>query len=217
MKANHCRKGTKRDHRIPLFELKDWWLLNKDIAHWRLDRYKSWRDWAIRKEVPKPVRKAPIAKGIATLNVNGLNSRRSDLVEFIHVKKITVIAIQETLIGVNQYPPVVPGYEVFTRPYQDGFRGQALIIDKRYPAFEVGTMDSRNMIHVRVAGLPGKRTWHIIAVYFPLGEWNRSERTNCLKLVLQEYREILKKADCRCGGYGRLQQEKGRARKRPED
>ena len=147
----------------------------------------------MRKEVPKLVREAPIAKGIATLNVNSLNSKCSNLVEFIHVKKIAVIAIQETLIGVNQYPLMVPGYEVFTHPYQDGFRGQALIIDKCYPMFEVGTMDSRNMIHIHVAGLPGKRTWHIIAVYFPLGGWNRSERTNCLKLVLQEYREILKK------------------------
>ena len=193
MKAHHRRKGTKRDHRIPLFELKDWWLPNKDVAHWRLDRFRTWRDRPISEKEPRPIRESPITRGIATLNVNGLRNKRSDLVEFIHVRKLAIIAIQETLIGANQYPLTVPGYEVFTRPHQDGFRGQALIIDKRYPAFEVGVMDSRNMIHVRVAGLPGKKTWHIISVYFPSGGWNRSERTDCLKLVLQEYWDILKK------------------------
>ena len=125
-----------------------------------------------------------------TLNVNSLKNKHSDLVEFIHVSKLAIVAIQKTLIGANQYPLTMPGYEAFTHPHQDGFRGQALIINKHYPAFEVGVMDSRNMIHVCMAGLPRKKTWHIILVYFP---WNRSERTDCLKLVLQEYWDILKK------------------------
>ena len=193
MKAHHCWKEMKRGHRIPLFELKDWWLPNKDVAHWRLDRFRTWRDRSIAKKKPKPIHESPITRGIMTLNVNGLRNKHSDLVKFIHVSKLAIVAIQETLIGANQYPLTMPGYEVFTCPHQDGFRGQALIIDKCYLAFEVGVMDSRNMIHICVAGLPRKKTWHFILVYFPLGGWNRSKRTDCLKLVLQEYWDILKK------------------------
>lgn len=185
------RQGVRKDYRLPLYQLTEFWKPNKEMSQWRLDVFRPWRDRALRYQPLETVNVSPVNMGVATLNANGLHEKMPDFINFLRTERLGFMAVQETLISRNHYRLRVAGYEVFTRPKEKGFRGQALLIDKRYPAYEVGKSDCNFLIHTKVAGLQGESPWHILAVYFPSGGNCRRERTRCLGKLLKEYKEIV--------------------------
>lgn len=187
------RLGVRKDLRMPLYDLSSYWKPNKEISRWRLDVFRPWKDRALTYMPPKTVRVLPMNDGFATFNVNGLIGKQSELVNFLYVQRMGFVAVQETLMSRDHYRLQMAGYEVFTKPKVKGFRGQALLIDKRYPAYAVGAAEDNSLIHVKVAGLPGEGLWHLMSVYLPSGGNCRSERTAALKKVLAEYKKLVDK------------------------
>lgn len=194
MTAAQRRKGTRHDYRYPLAKLSEFWIPNKEISSWRLDYYRQWRDRMIEPRQERPAVPTPRLLGLASLNVNGIHGKRSLFVNFLKAARIGIVAVQETLVGINDYRLHIPGYEVFSRAKRDSFRGQALLISKAYPAYQVGSDADNSFIHVKVAGLVDDHDpWHIISVYYPSGGSHRSARTGCLNRVLKEYKSIVDK------------------------
>ncbi|KZP02930.1 hypothetical protein FIBSPDRAFT_1055557 [Athelia psychrophila] len=194
MTAAQRRTGTREDYRFPLAKLSEFWIPNKEISSWRLDYYRHWRDRTIEPQRIRPVVSAPRLLGLASLNVNGIHGKLALFINFLKMARIGIVAVQETLVSINDYRLHIPGYEVFSRAKRDNFRGQALLISKAYPAYQVGTTTDNSFIHVKVAGLvDGHKPWHIISVYYPSGGNRRSERTGCLNRVLKEYKSIVDK------------------------
>ncbi|KAI5980979.1 Endonuclease/exonuclease/phosphatase, partial [Pisolithus albus] len=191
--ATQRRRGTKELNKFPLYNLRWLWKHDKRTSRWRLDTWKSWRDRKL--EVPQ-VRLAieePPRKGFATLNINGMGAKKPGVESFLRRCKLGVLAIQETLLGKSQYRFYVWDYEVYQRPKETGFRGHALLVSRRFPSYEVSPGKSKCFIHVKITKLSGERPWHVISVYLPSGGNRRSERTDCLRQILAEYREIVSK------------------------
>ncbi|KAG0692306.1 Endonuclease/exonuclease/phosphatase, partial [Suillus ampliporus] len=193
LSARQRRQGTTTNNKFPMYKLAFMWRPNAQTSHWRLDVWKSWRDRSVEKPPMRLTVRPPPQQGFATLNVNGMGAKQPELENFLRWADIGILAIQETLIGQKKYRFYLPGYETYTRPAGNGFRGQALLVSHAYPSYEVSRCVDQSFIHIRVAKLRGKSPWHVISVYFPSGGNRRSERTQCLIQVLNEYRAIMAK------------------------
>ena len=68
-----------------------------------------------------------------------------------------------------------------------------LLVNHAYPSYEVSREKHNCFIHVKVAKFRGTVPWHFISAYLPSGGSRRSERTQCLCLILKEYETILEK------------------------
>ena len=79
------------------------------------------------------------------------------------------MALQETLASQSNYALSVDGYKSFVVFRTEEFRGHAVLVDNRYPSYEV-PHGIPQILHVKVAGIPkfGKPI-HIIGVYMPSG------------------------------------------------
>jgi hypothetical protein len=99
MGSRQRRQGIRKDLRLPLYDLKQYWRPNKEMSWWRLDVYRSWRDRELRYTPPRSVPLRPTSHGFATLNVNGLNGKRSEFIDFLFERRLGFVAVQETLIS----------------------------------------------------------------------------------------------------------------------
>jgi hypothetical protein len=88
------RLGTRKDVRMPLYELSSYWKPNKEMSRWRLDVFRPWRDRTLEYLPPKTVKICPINDGFATLNVNGLIGKQPDFIDFLHLQRLGFVAIQ---------------------------------------------------------------------------------------------------------------------------
>ncbi|KIN97678.1 hypothetical protein M404DRAFT_159775 [Pisolithus tinctorius Marx 270] len=191
--AAQRRHGTREINKFPPYKLKWFWKHDKLTTHWQLDTWKSWRD---RKLEPHPAHLAfeeTPRKGIATLNINGMGAKKPGIINLLKWNRIGVLAIQETLLGKNQYRFHIEGYETYQRPKSAGFRGHALLVSRHFPSYEVSLNKEKCYIHVKITKLSGDRPWHIILVYLPLGGNQWSKRTQCLKDIMLEYCDIVSK------------------------
>ncbi|KAI6137751.1 hypothetical protein BKA82DRAFT_4344446 [Pisolithus tinctorius] len=191
--AAQRRRGTRELNKFPLYKLKWFWKHDKLTARWRLDTWKSWRDRKLEPRPARPAFKETPRRGIATLNVNGMGAKKPGIINLLRWNRIGVLAIQETLLGKNQYRFHVEGYETYQRPKSTGFRGHALLVSRRFPSYEVSPNKEKCYIHVKITKLSGDRPWHVISVYLPSGGNRRSERTRCLKDIMLEYRDVISK------------------------
>jgi endonuclease/exonuclease/phosphatase family metal-dependent hydrolase len=193
LRATQRRIGVKHDNRLPLYKLKDFWKPSLDTKNWRIDYYKPWRDRHPEKSTreTQPTRK-PLT-GVATLNVNGWQSRKLEVLTLLDQANLAVLAVQETLVSAKGGAINAPGYAVYDRPKLKGFRGHALLIHKSYPSYEVGKMEEKQFIHVKVSKLGGTKPWHVISLYLPSGGNYRDRRTQDLNKVLTEYKAIIDK------------------------
>lgn len=187
------RNGEKVDHKYPTRKLKGLWLPTRRTIQWRIDVYRQYRDKEAEPRFPKSDPLPQTRRAIATFNLNGLKNKKGELVQFLIDKRVGVAALQETLIGDNEYRIQLPDYNVYQRSRTDDFRGQAIAIYKSYTSFEVGNSKEKHYIHVKVIGLIEKTTWHIISVYLPSGGNHRHNRTERLRDVLQLYAKIREK------------------------
>ncbi|KAH7904220.1 Endonuclease/exonuclease/phosphatase, partial [Hygrophoropsis aurantiaca] len=163
---------------------------SRPLSLWRIDLWKAWRD---RPSAPAP--ELPDLTSwrdhFATLNINGLASKKFDLEHMLEEEQISVCALQETLVSSRAYPVQMEGYTTYNQYWGDGFRGQTLLVRNHLSSYEVGRED-KLYIHIKVSGLPDvHQPVHIIAVYLPSGGNCRRERTECIRKLLALNRKIL--------------------------
>ncbi|KAE9383180.1 hypothetical protein BT96DRAFT_844447, partial [Gymnopus androsaceus JB14] len=157
----------------------------KVMRRWRIDVYKAHRDRPLRVERPMGPTMRSYPRGIATLNMNGLQKRMLELQLFLRYNDIAALAAQETLLQEGSYFPDFDHYAVFNRPATEGFRGQAILVHKSYNAYEVTKNRLAFATHIRVAGLvQDSKPWHIISFYLPSGGNKRSQRTEAMKKII---------------------------------
>jgi exonuclease III len=103
-----------------------------------------------------------------------------------------ILAMQETLVAVRHYPIVMKGYRTFAKPWEKGFRGQAILVDNRLSAYEVQHKDDKHIIHIKVSGLPNHdKPAHVLSIYIPSGGNFRGERTRLIKAMGKMVEKIL--------------------------
>jgi exonuclease III len=172
---------------------------------WRFAIWQSWRDRRLQADT-QPTRQikemaVPSVIKLASLNVNGFPSKREQVCEFIDKERITVCALQETLVSARQYPVCVPGFRTYARNWQDGFRGQAVLVHSSLPSYEVPHVKEKlpgydHLLHVKVAHVPGlegpSRSLHFVGVYFPSGGNMRANRSGCFVALRHLYNDILR-------------------------
>jgi hypothetical protein len=113
--ARQCRVGTVENYKYPLYKLAWLWKPNTQTSHWRIDIYKPWRDRKIEQTpmIPQDTTRTP--RVIATLNINGMGAKRPELINFLKWADIGILAMQEMLLGRNEYNFYLPGYEIYTQ------------------------------------------------------------------------------------------------------
>ncbi|KAI9452942.1 hypothetical protein HD554DRAFT_2179699 [Boletus coccyginus] len=171
---------------------------------WRFAIWQSWRDRRAQAD-PQPTRKDRMASHprikLATLNVNGFPSKREQVIEFLAKERIIVCALQETLVSASQYPVRVPGFRTYARDWQEGFRGQAVLVSKALPSYEVPhgkeqLLGYKYLLHVKVPSVPGlvgpPRPLHFVGVYLPSGGSMRSQRNEGFRALLHLYEGIMR-------------------------
>ena len=172
-----------RDNPRALFP---WW--------WRIDVYRPWRDRvkpkATAEQVPRDV-----FRTIATWNVNGYHSKSDEICEMLKEQRVAVAAIQETLVGASSKPIRPKGYKVYASPWEEGFRGQVVLVDDRLSSYRI-PREEPWLIHVKISNWKcGERIigLHILAVYLPSGGNYRGSRTRKVEYVSKVAAEILRK------------------------
>lgn len=166
------------------------------LSKWRVMAYQPYFD---RIKVDKPVASSinqparPLGDVLLSLNVNGFHKKVAQVEDMIRTECPMIVALQETLSAVRHYPVVVKGYRTFAKPWQEGFRGQALLVDVRLPCYELPHDDSTYLIHVKVSGVPGATgPLHVFSVYLPSGGNYRKERTRLIGKLGERVNDALK-------------------------
>jgi exonuclease III len=162
----------------------------RPLSQWRIDLWKGWRD---RPELKSTTTETIPQKHnhIVSLNINGLASKKLELIDLLEREQISICALQETLVSAKAYQVNIPGYVTYTQHWCEGFRGQAILVKNHLSSYEVGRQD-KHYLHVKVNGLPGvEQPVHIIALYLPSGGNFRRKRREYIRKVLVLNREIL--------------------------
>ncbi|KAL5520166.1 hypothetical protein ACEPAG_1826 [Sanghuangporus baumii] len=127
---------------------------------------------------------------VGTWNINGLRGKRSQVVEAILNMRLTVVALQETLITDADWPINISGFQVFTREYDasiPGARGLALGVGKHYNSYLAKS--NPHWLYVKVLGVETGVTWHIINAYIPHDTLQRRESRKSLKSLVKSILE----------------------------
>ena len=165
---------------------------SRPLSLWRIDLWKAWRD---RPTIASPpmlaIPECQWRDHIATLNVNGLASKRLDVTEFLKTEQVSICALQETLTSHRALPVQMQGYTSYTQYWGDAFRGQTLLVRNHLSSYEVGR-EEHLYIHIKVNGLSGiTQPVHVIAIYLPSGGCFRGRRTELILKLLALNRKIL--------------------------
>ena len=134
-----------------------------------------------------------LGDALLSLNVNGFHKKVAQVEDLIQTECPMIVALQETLNAERHYPVVVRGYRTFAKPWQKGFRGQALLVDARLPCYELPHDDCTYLIHVKVSGVPGSPgPLHTISVYLPSSGNFRKERSSLIEKLGQRVEDVSK-------------------------
>ena len=156
----------------------------RPIASWRIVPWQAFQD---RKPGIREIEKSPRKSfnSIMTLNVNGLHTKKVEVMNAMDKHRVAIACLQETLVSNKAYPPAVEGYASYAQPWEDGFRGLAIMVDRRCSSYEVPHTLGRGLIHVRVAGVKGiDGPINVFGLYLPSGGNYRSTRTQFIKNAL---------------------------------
>jgi exonuclease III len=83
-----------------------------------------------------------------TVNINGFHRKSHQLHDLLLKEKAAFCVLQETLVKDRHYPITVPGFTAYSSPAKDGFRGLAILVDNRYPSYEVPHRQGDHLIYV---------------------------------------------------------------------
>ena len=176
--------------------LKEGKLQGKFPWYWRMDFFRSWRDRTGGAPKRPDLTPREPCTTIATWNVNGYHSKSALIEDMLKREKVAVCAIQETLVAASSRPIRPKGYTVYCSPWEEGFRGHALIVDNRLPCYRI-PHDEKWIIHVKISNwrLDGTtpRFIHVLAVYFPSGGNFRGARSAKIRRLNAIVDEIAKK------------------------
>lgn len=157
----------------------------RPLAAWRVVPWQPFQD---RKPKIYNVEESPrgASNSFMTLNVNGLQKKYWEVLDALLKQRVAVACLQETLVSRTAYPPVMEGYTCYTQPWEDGFRGLAVLVDNRCSSYEVPHRLGKGLIHVRVSGLQGiVGPVNVFGLYLPSGGNYRSNRTRFIKDALE--------------------------------
>ena len=161
------------------------------LSRWRLAIHKPYFDRTRAKSRGNIIER-PWGNSLISVNVNGFTKKRLQIEELAEKEGAMVLAIQETLVAVRHYPIRIKGYRTFAKPWEKGFRGQAVLVDNRLSAWEVQHEDDKHIIHVKISGLPNyNKPIHVLSVYLPSGGNFKRERTRLIKVIGRRVDKIL--------------------------
>ncbi|EIM91698.1 uncharacterized protein STEHIDRAFT_126705 [Stereum hirsutum FP-91666 SS1] len=184
--------------RTPLFcevvrdQIRDGAHRTRALGSWRLAIWQPWKDRVGPSVTVDSGKARKETSAVLTLNVNGFVHKKWELAEILRKENVAIACLQETVVGDKQYPVRLSGYNTFDVPWQEGFRGQAVLVDSRLPAYEV-PHGEQFVIHVKVSRFHGfKRPLHVLGVYLPSGGNFRRERTSRFNKLVGICRDILR-------------------------
>ncbi|KAJ8456384.1 hypothetical protein ONZ51_g12159 [Trametes cubensis] len=152
--------------------------------YWRIDVYRPWRDRQKSKARPDTVLREE-CRNILTWNVNGFHSKSEEIEDALKAEKVAICAIQETLVSASSRPIRPQGYTAYSAPWEEGFRGQVVLVDSRLPSYRIPHAEPW-LVHVKISNWRcGEtiRALHILAVYLPSGGNFRGARTKKIRHV----------------------------------
>lgn len=166
---------------------------NLVTSSWRATLWQPWRDRKNRKRMSTENSQRPENTCFATWNVNGFHRKRIQICDFLSNNKVAILAMQETLVKEKHYDIVVEGYNSYSVPAEEGFRGQALLIDKKANSYQI-PHECKNILHVKVSGYKRlHKPFHFFAIYLPSGGNYRKERTVIYKKLKAIVKDIYEK------------------------
>ncbi|KNE88834.1 hypothetical protein PSTG_17724 [Puccinia striiformis f. sp. tritici PST-78] len=166
-------------------------IMRSMLPRYRLCRWVATRDQPLTKGLVQGSTKDKAARiNVLTWNINGIKSKLPALKALLDDKSVAVAAVQEHLRRICQYIPGIPGYTLFERPRETGFRGHCLYIDKSYVAHEVPT-SSKHIIYVKLFGMTQDKPWHIVSVYMPSGSSRAKDRREVWHHVYNTLRPLV--------------------------
>ncbi|KZT63148.1 hypothetical protein DAEQUDRAFT_680873, partial [Daedalea quercina L-15889] len=165
-----------------------WW--------WRMDVYRPWRDRIILKARAEKEAREPTSN-VMTWNVNGYHSKSIMIEEALNNMRVAVCAIQETLVRPQSAPIRPKGYTVYSAPWLEGFRGQAVLVDERLPSYRI-PHEEPWLIHVKISHWPysdtENRILHVLGIYLPSGGNYKGNRGRKLRTLTNITNEIINKS-----------------------
>ncbi|KAF9441165.1 DNase I-like protein, partial [Macrolepiota fuliginosa MF-IS2] len=181
----------------------------RPVGKWRVARYVPWRDRAI--QVDFDARKqAAVTKlkveqcRVASWNINGFHSKTHAILDLVGNENIAVLCLQETLVARHNHPLRIGGYVTYEVPKEEGFRGQAVLVDSRLHSYRIPHEGMRDVLHVKVSGFKdNEMAFHIVGCYFPSGAGRRAERSESwdrLEAIARKIFESDPKANVVCCG-----------------
>jgi exonuclease III len=162
------------------------------LSNWRIALWRSYIDRQVDAQ-PQVQWSRERSYSFMSMNVNGFHSKKLQVEDVLRKEKVAVCALQETLVSDRNYPIRLGDYNTFAIPWQEGFRGQALLVDSALSAYEIPHEEFGNhLLHVKISGLDlVKRPVHVLAVYLPSGGNFRRARTEVMKCIVRLYTSIL--------------------------
>lgn len=185
----HLDKGSRADLRLRS---------TRPVGKWRVARFVQWRD----RDPQSPISsKSAVPKleasqcSIVSWNINGFHSRKHNVVELLESRNVVALALQETLVARWNHPVRIKGYVTYEMPKEEGFRGQAVLIDSRLHSYRI-PHEGLDVLHVKVAGFrENGMAFHLLGCYFPSGAQRRAERSAAWTHLQSIVASILEKDD----------------------
>jgi len=131
---------------------------------------------------------------IVTWNINGFSSKVEIVAGMLFKYKVGIACLQETLHYSARRPLKIKGYETFGIDREEGFRGQAILVDSLLAAYRI-PHEENHLLHVRISHWKtdkGAIKLHIFSIYLPSGGNRRRERKTLLARLCTIKDEILK-------------------------
>lgn len=178
-------------HQMPYFRttVVSSWRMEAWIPYWERPRHENHPEDINATPPQLQTRSEAMGSRFITVNVNGFWKKVTQVESLLRCEKVMVCAMQETLVSAENPFLRVPGYKTYAVERQEGFRGQAMLVDDRLASFEVTHGDLNLtvaqklcLLHVKVTRIPliGKCV-HCIAVYLPSGGNYRGSRASVLR------------------------------------
>jgi exonuclease III len=105
---------------------------------------------------------------LASWNINSLMSKKLELLEACRRMKVGILALQETRVATGQWPPTLPGFDVYRADAAadpPGARGVLLAVHRSYASSLVAM--SHHWVIARVHGIEPNIPWYITSIYLP--------------------------------------------------
>ena len=114
---------------------------------------------------------------VGTYNINGARGKKRELQRLLEKEKLTVLAVQETLLRDTDWILHIPGYHCFQicGTHAASERGLGLFLQNGYNGYVVGDTSPWHVL-IRLSGKGITQPLIMGCVYIPCGEWSQQAR-----------------------------------------